>query len=367
MIGLAPPPRHHSRVGVAHSRIEAPVAQPRRVARVVQPQRPGYDRRRGGERVPARGGGAAIAASDPTTPRMAAPGAPSTAGAPPDRAARALDAHAPALRNDAARLGNPSFVWRSGQERRLAMVARFVPLRGARVLDLGCGVGEYVRAFAREGAEALGLDVSPERLAEARRRLGAEPPARRDGGPEPGPVAGLFAAAGEALPLADGSLDAVVLNEVIEHVADDAATLREVARTLRPGGRCVIFAPNRLYPFETHGIYLGRRYLFGNIPLVSWLPSALRDRLVPHTRAYRHGDWRRLASAAGLELVHHGYVYPGFDNVAARWPRIARVVRAICYRAEHTPAARLGLSHLVALRRPLDAGAPAGPTTVASS
>lgn len=295
--------------------------------------------------------GAAIAASDPTTPPSAALSAPPTEGAAPVPAADAMD--------DAARLGNPSFVWRSGQERRLAMVARFVPLRGARVLDLGCGVGEYVRAFAREGAELLGLDVAPERLVEARRRLAAEPPVRRAGGPPPGSVLGLFAAAGEALPLADGSLDAVVLNEVIEHVADDAATLREIARALRPGGGCVIFAPNRLYPFETHGIYLGRRYVFGNIPLVNWLPNALRNRLVPHARAYRHGDWRRLAAAAGLELAHHSYVYPGFDNIAARWPRIARLVRAICYRAEHTPAARLGLSHLVVLRRPADAGAPA--------
>jgi SAM-dependent methyltransferase len=298
---------------------------------------------------------------------VAAPGAPPAESAPRDPAPPAFDDTATDRGDDAARLGNPSFVWRSGQERRLAMVARFVPLRGARVLDLGCGVGEYVRAFAREGAEALGLDVAPERLAEARRRLAADPPARRDGGPEPGAVVGLFAAAGEALPLPDGSLDAVVLNEVIEHVADDDATLREVARALRPGGACVIFAPNRLYPFETHGIYLGRRYVFGNIPFVNWLPSALRDRLVPHARAYRHGDWRRLSAAAGLELAYHGYVYPGFDNIAARWPRVARVVRAICYRAEHTPAARLGLSHLVVLRRPAEAGADAAQTPAATS
>ncbi len=238
------------------------------------------------------------------------------------------------------------------------MVARFVPLDGARVLDLGCGVGEYVRAFAREGAEALGLDVAPERLAEARRRMAASPPERRHGGPEPGGVVGFFAGAGETLPVAEGALDSVVLNEVIEHVADDAATLREVARVLRPGGGCVIFAPNRLYPFETHGVYLGRRYVFGNIPLVNWLPGALRDRLVPHARAYRHGDWLRLATRAGLELTHQSYVYPGFDNIAARWPRLARLVRAICYRAEHTPLIeRLGLSHLVVLRRPVEEGA----------
>ena len=63
---------------------------------------------------------------------------------------------------------------------------------------------------------------------------------------------------------------------MIEHVADDRETLREVARVLAPGGTCVIYAPNRLYPFETHGIYVGKRYVFGNIPFVNWLPTFLR-------------------------------------------------------------------------------------------
>lgn len=236
---------------------------------------------------------------------------------------------------EAARLGNPSRVWRSGQQRRLVIVERYASLRGSRVLDLGCGVGEYVRAFAREGAEALGCDIEWSRLVDARRR----------GTP------GLVAAAGEALPYRDGSLDVVVLNEVLEHVADDGATMREVARVLAPGGTCVIYAPNRLYPFETHGIQIGRRYIFGNIPLVNWLPRPLRNRLVPHARAYGRADWERMLEGTGLEVVMHGYVFPGFDNIAARWPRLARLVRAVCYWAESTPLRRFGLSHLLVLAR----------------
>ncbi len=301
--------------------------------------------------APAREGGSPIRASDPTASRLLAADRgldPASAAAATEDAERRAE---PAPEDEPARLGNPSFVWRFGQERRLAMISRFVSLPGALVLDLGCGVGEYVRGFVREGARAVGIDIAPGRLAEARRRL--SPPGPGEGAPAPhaGAVAGLLAAAGESLPLRDGSLDAVVLNEVIEHVKDDAATLGEVARVLKPGGTCVIFAPNRLYPFETHGVFLGRRYVFGNIPLVNWLPGILRSRLVPHARAYGHGDWQRLARPAGLEIVHHGYVYPGFDNVAARWPRAARALRAVCYRAERTPAARFGLSHLVILRR----------------
>ena len=258
---------------------------------------------------------------------QAAPPPPQQAAAE-SRPARNLDAP------DAARLGNPSFVWRSGQQRRLGIIERHVPLAGRRVLDLGCGLGEYVRAFEQAGASALGCDIERTRLAEGRTR-GAR---------------GLVTAAGEALPFANGSLDVVVLNEVIEHVADEVETLREVARVLAPGGRAVIFAPNRLYPFETHGVFLRRRYVFGNIPLVNWLPRPVRDRLVPHARVYEAGDWAPLLDAAGLELVTRGYVYPGFDNIAARWPRFARVLRAACYRAEDSWWRRFGLSHLLVLR-----------------
>jgi len=74
---------------------------------------------------------------------------------PPTGPSTSSMAHEP----DAARLGNPSFVWRSGQERRLALIERYVPLHDRRVLDLGCGLGEYVRAFARRGARALGTGL----------------------------------------------------------------------------------------------------------------------------------------------------------------------------------------------------------------
>lgn len=226
-------------------------------------------------------------------------------------------------------------MWRSGQERRLAIIERYVPLAGRRVLDLGCGLGEYVRAFERHGAEAYGCDIEQPRLVQARARG----------------TSNVVVAAGEALPFGDGSLDVVVLNEVIEHVQDDRATMREVSRVLAPGGVAVIYAPNRLYPFETHGVYLGRRYVFGNIPLVNWLPNIVRNRLVPHARAYTSKGIERVSKQQGLRLVHHSYVYPGFDNIAARVPMVARLLRWSCYRAEDSALRRFGLSHLLVLHR----------------
>ena len=59
----------------------------------------------------------------------------------------------------------------------------------------------------------------------------------------------------ERTPFASACFDLVLLNEVLEHVPDDAAALREAFRLLRPGGALIVFAPNRLFPFETHGVH----------------------------------------------------------------------------------------------------------------
>ncbi len=79
----------------------------------------------------------------------------------------------------------------------------------------------------------------------------------------------------------------------------------------KPGGSVVIFAPNRLWPFETHGAYFGKRYVFGNIPLINWLPDPLRDRFAPHVRVYtREGHSLALSRAAGSTGAPPGHL-PG--------------------------------------------------------
>jgi SAM-dependent methyltransferase len=232
-------------------------------------------------------------------------------------------------------LGHPSYVWRSGQERRLNLIRRFTPLEDRAILDIGCGLGMYVRRFRDFSTRVYGMDVDAPRVKEG----------ARNGTPN------LMTSAAEQLPFRDACLDVVVLNEVIEHVQDDAATLREAMRALRPGGTVIIYAPNRLYPFETHGVYLGKRYIFGNIPLVNYLPDMLRRRFVPHARAYLPGDIRRIMRGLDAEVVEQSYVYPGFDNIAARRPKLGWLLRKALYFAENTPLRAFGLSHFIVLRK----------------
>jgi SAM-dependent methyltransferase len=236
---------------------------------------------------------------------------------------------------DAATLGEPSYVWRSGQERRLQLIRRYVPLEDRWILDVGCGIGTYVKRFREFSPHVFGIDVAAHRLQESS-------------------MPGLVAAAGENLPFRDESFDVLVFNEVIEHVRDDRQTIEDSLRVLRDGGHVVIYAPNRLYPFETHGVFWRGKYRFGNILGVNYLPNRLRNKLVPHAKAYSTSDIFKLWAGLPVRLIVHTFVYPGFDNVAARSPHAGKFLRGVLYRAESTPARRFGLSHFVVLQKRLD-------------
>lgn len=235
----------------------------------------------------------------------------------------------------AALRGVPSMVWRAGQERRLAMIARWAKLEGAQVFIDGTGVGMYARAIReRYTPHVTAIDIEYERVAEAI----ADTPH-------------TVVAAAEYLPYASDSFDTLLSHEVIEHVNDDYAAAHEMVRVLKPGGRAVIFAPNRWYPFETHGHYWRGQYHFGNTPLINYLPDALRNRLAPHVRAYTARRLRALFTDTPSRIITHQRIYGGYDNIIARLGGAGKVLRDTLYRLEGTPLDTLGLSHLLVVEK----------------
>jgi SAM-dependent methyltransferase len=229
----------------------------------------------------------------------------------------------------AALRGEPSYVWRAGQQRRFAMILRAAGERiSGRILENGCGVGMYVEHLSALGGTVLGLEYDFERAREAHTRS-----------PH------ILNAAGEFLPLPSSTFDLILSHEVIEHVQDDRAAIREMVRVLKPGGRAVIFCPNRGYPFETHGIYWKGKYHFGNKPFVNYLPRQWRDRLAPHVRVYSKADLERLFENLPVIFVERTVIFGAYDNLIARFGAAGKVLRSLLQFLEKTPLKIFGLSH----------------------
>lgn len=168
-----------------------------------------------------------------------------------------------------------------------------------RLLDIGCGHGEFGALLKSHGWTVAGVDLDPLQIAGASSR-------------------GLEATLCDlthGLPHPDGRFDAVYAGELIEHLVDTDAFLVEVARVLRPGGVFVLTTPN-LASFENRV-----RLLLGIYPI--WVDYRLGG--MGHVRAYTPQILRRQLAAHGLVVEKHRGNWVPFlpqrflDDVKAPW------------------------------------------------
>ncbi|HEV3048410.1 MAG TPA: class I SAM-dependent methyltransferase [Solirubrobacteraceae bacterium] len=111
---------------------------------------------------------------------------------------------------------------------RRALAGALAPADGERILDVATGTGMVAaELLGRARCSVVGLDQSAEMLAGARRRFAGEPAGRVE----------LVEGRAEALPFADASFDALSFTYLLRYVDDPAATVAELARVVRPGGR----------------------------------------------------------------------------------------------------------------------------------
>jgi SAM-dependent methyltransferase len=101
---------------------------------------------------------------------------------------------------------------------------------GDRVLEIGTGRGTMLHELRSQGIDAVGVETSADRIAEAQARFGPLP---------------IRHVNGAALPYAADSFDVVLSFDVFEHIADSDAHLAEVRRVLKPGGWYLLQTPNK--------------------------------------------------------------------------------------------------------------------------
>ena len=145
------------------------------------------------------------------------------------------------------------------------------PARAVKILDIGCGTGANLEMLSRFG-DAQGVDVSVDALAFCRERG----------------LDNVRQGEAERLPWKDGSFDLVTGLDVVEHLDDDAAGLREMRRVLRPGGYAFVFVPAFMF-------------LWG-----------VQDDISHHRRRYTLKSLQQAVREAGFEIERATYANISF-------------------------------------------------------
>ncbi len=214
---------------------------------------------------------------------------------------------------------------------RVRWLARWVLrlAQGGPVLDIGCGYGALAGELAARGHQILAMDIDLRRLRHQQRAAHA---CRLEG------RLAIFAADGTAMPLPDNCLSLAVAGEVLEHIANDGAFVREVARILRPGGRLVATVPAGAHRCGTFDRYAG------------------------HLRRYDRQQLWDLAAANGLEVeTLRGWGFPLgrlYERLVQRPALMARQPSFVGRLAGRLARSRLasGLEWLFGLESRLPAG-----------
>jgi 2-polyprenyl-3-methyl-5-hydroxy-6-metoxy-1,4-benzoquinol methylase len=228
------------------------------------------------------------------------------------------------------------------------MVTEVVDLINKMILDIGCNDAVYTVQLAQTAKMAVGVDIESERLEKARRRVNEQTI----------PIS-LSAMSGEKMGFPDGIFDLVFINEALEHIPDQDSALDEIHRVLNEHGRFILFAPNRFYPFETHGARIGKRKFGRFIPIVHWLPRVI-GRHFMNARSYTPKELETLLACHGLQIIHQSFLFPPLDGVRTRLDRyklagVIDVYRQIISALKRIPVFRsMGLSIFVVAARAED-------------
>jgi len=230
--------------------------------------------------------------------------------------------------------------------KRISYIRKFLVPSQSRVIDCGCGGGQYVLALNNYcSVEAIGIEYQLEKALNAQR--------------VPELHGKIIHGDIEHIPYPDQFFNVALLNEVIEHIPDEKMALSEIHRILARDGLVIIFAPNRLYPFETHGVRLKKngKKVPHWVPLIPYLPLSIGNKVFEYwARNYWQSEIINLTQSVGFIVVERAWMWQTFENISGKQPSFAGpikpILRSISNLCQRLPVIKIfGVSQVIVARK----------------
>jgi len=212
---------------------------------------------------------------------------------------------------------------------RLNALNELYTIEGAVFADIGCGRGSYSIELAKYCQLKMycidivekNVEITKEVMKNARIEME------------------YSVSEAEKIDIKDETCDCVFIIEVLDHVNDVRQSINNAYRILKPGGRCYISVPNKLFPFETHPVKIGRR-LYNRLlfPFLPWIPFL--HRRIATARVFSQAPLVNEAREVGFKDIKITYVMPPFEK------RGGAFIRGLAARLNRTPLKIFGVSLL---------------------
>jgi SAM-dependent methyltransferase len=173
-------------------------------------------------------------------------------------------------------------------------------LTGDKLLDVGCGDGSFTIPLADNFKKVVAIDVQQNFLDSFKAKvLGTD-------------KFEILNMSAEKMDFENNTFDAIITIETIEHIPDLQKAASEFYRVLKPGGELIITCPNRLFPFENHGMRIGKREFHTRIPLLTYFPFLHSKYSL--ARVFTVSSLHKLFVPIGFKKEKIDFIWPTFEH-----------------------------------------------------
>ena len=229
--------------------------------------------------------------------------------------------------------GKPADYSQEIVKRRYRLTKTRIALENKKILDFGCGNGAQTSQFTNLKCTIDALDIDDGNIAVLENFIRSNHITNI--------TTHLYD--GRQIPFPSYYFDIVLSYEVLEHVANESYTLREIYRTLKDDGELIISVPNKGWIFETHGANLPL-LPWNRVPFFSWLPYSIHDHFAK-ARIYRRRDIVRLLSNHNFIINSVNYITAPLDTIKNE--RLRRLLRRTIFKYDSTNISFLSTAILV--------------------